>query len=145
VEHARPARGVGIGLRVPHYRRLLEERPALGWLEVHTENYLARSGWDWHVLHTLRRDYPVSLHGVGLGLGSAHGFSEDHLERVRRLAEAIEPALVSEHLSWGALRDRQLNDLLPLQFDDAALDLVAARIDRVQEALRPASSGCRRC
>jgi uncharacterized protein (UPF0276 family) len=136
VEHARPARGVGIGLRVPHYRRLLEERPALGWLEVHTENYLARSGWDWHVLHTLRRDYPLSLHGVGLGLGSAHGFSENHLERVRRLAEAIEPALVSEHLSWGALRDRQLNDLLPLRLDAASLDLVAARVERVQEVLK---------
>lgn len=134
--HAHPVRGVGIGLRVQHYRRLLEQRPALGWLEVHTENYLARSGWDWHVLSSLRRDYPISLHGVGLGLGSAHGFSEDHLERVRTLAEAIEPALVSEHLSWSALRDRQLNDLLPLRLDGAALDLVAARVERVQEVLR---------
>ena len=133
---AHPVRGVGIGLRVPHYRQLLEQRPAVGWLEVHTENYLARSGWDWHVLSSLRQDYPVSLHGVGLGLGSVHGFSEDHLERVRALAEAVEPALVSEHLSWGALRDRQLNDLLPLRLDAAALDLVAARVDRVQEVLR---------
>ena len=129
-------RGVGIGLRVPHYRQLLEQRPAIGWLEVHTENYLARSGWDWHVLQTLRRDYPLSLHGVGLGLGSSHGFSEDHLERVRQLADAIEPALVSEHLSWGALRERQLNDLLPLRLDGAALDLVAARVERVQEVLK---------
>lgn len=133
---ARPARGVGIGLRVPHYRQWLERRPAAGWLEVHTENYLARSGWDWHVLRSLRRDYPVSLHGVGLGLGSAQGFSEPHLERVRELAEAIEPALVSEHLSWGALRERQLNDLLPLRLDAAALDLVAARVERVQEVLK---------
>jgi uncharacterized protein (UPF0276 family) len=136
VDKALPARGVGIGLRVLHYRRLLEQRPALGWLEVHTENYLARSGWDWHVLQSLRRDYPISLHGVGLGLGSSHGFSEDHLERVRQLDEAIEPALVSEHLSWGALRDRQLNDLLPLRLDGAALDLVAARVERVQEVLK---------
>jgi uncharacterized protein (UPF0276 family) len=136
VAQAHPVRGVGIGLRVPHYRQLLERRPAVGWLEVHTENYLARSGWDWHVLASLRRDYPVSLHGVGLGLGSANGFSEDHLERVRILAGAIEPALVSEHLSWGALRDRQLNDLLPLRLDGAALDLVAARVERVQEVLR---------
>jgi uncharacterized protein (UPF0276 family) len=127
---------VGIGLRVPHYRQLIERRPVLGWLEVHTENYLARSGWDWHVLQSLRRDYPVSLHGVGLGLGSVHGFSEAHLERVRALAEAISPALVSEHLSWGALRDRQLNDLLPLRLDAAALDLVAARVERVQEVLK---------
>jgi uncharacterized protein (UPF0276 family) len=128
--------GVGIGLRAPHYRQLLEERPPVGWLEIHTENYLARSGWDWHVLQSLRRDYPVSLHGVGLGLGSAQGFSEDHLERVRQLAAAIEPALVSEHLSWGALRDRQLNDLLPLRLDAAALDLVSARVERVQDVLK---------
>src|SRR5690242_16572013 len=107
----------GVGLRVPHYRRFLDERPAVGWLEVHTENYLSRSGWDWHVLQDLRRDYPVSLHGVGLGLGSAHGFPEHHLERVRALADAIDPVLVSEHLSWGALADRQLNDLLPLTLD----------------------------
>jgi uncharacterized protein (UPF0276 family) len=133
---AHPVRGVGIGLRVPHYRQLLEERPALGWLEIHTENYLARSGWDWHVLQSLRRDYPFSLHGVGLGLGSVHGFSEDHLARVRLLADAIEPALVSEHLSWGALRDRQLGDLLPLRLDAAALELVAARVERVQEVLK---------
>jgi uncharacterized protein (UPF0276 family) len=136
VNGAHPLRGVGIGLRAPHFRALLEQRPALGWLEIHTENYLARSGWDWHVLQSLRRDYPVSLHGVGLGVGSVHGFSEDHLARVRELAAAIEPALVSEHLSWGALRDRQLNDLLPLRLDAAALGLVAARVERVQEVLK---------
>jgi len=133
---AHPVRGVGIGLRVPHYRQLLAQRPAIGWLEVHTENYLARSGWDWHVLQSLRRDYPLSLHGVGLGLGSSRGFSEDHLERVRQLADAVQPALVSEHLSWGAVHERQLNDLLPLRLDGAALDLVAARVERVQAVLK---------
>ncbi|QJD98869.1 DUF692 family protein [Massilia forsythiae] len=132
--------GVGVGLRTAHYRTFLDaaaagQPPAVGWIEVHTENYLARSGRDWHVLRTLRRDYPVSLHGVGLGLGSAHGFSEDHLARVGELVRAIQPTLVSEHLSWGALRERQLNDLLPLQLDRAALDLVAGRIARVQDAL----------
>jgi uncharacterized protein (UPF0276 family) len=126
---------VGVGLRVPHYRDFLERRPGVGWIEVHTENYLARSGWDRHVLDSLRRDYPVSLHGVGLGLGSVHGFSEDHLARVAALVRELEPGLVSEHLSWGALRDRQLNDLLPLQLDHAALDLLAERVARVQDAL----------
>lgn len=132
------ARGVGIGLRAPHVRDFLERPPGLdqvGWIEVHTENYLARSGRDRHVLDTLRRDYPLSLHGVGLGLGSAAGFSGDHLARVAALVRAVEPALVSEHLCWGALGDRQLNDLLPLQLDAAALALVAGRIDRVQETL----------
>jgi uncharacterized protein (UPF0276 family) len=130
------ALGVGVGLRVPHYRRFLEERPAVGWLEVHTENYLSRSGWDWHVLQSLRRDYPFSLHGVGLGLGSARGFSEPHLERVRALVEQVEPSLVSEHLSWGALHDRQLNDLLPLTLDQAALALLCERVGRVQDVLK---------
>lgn len=127
--------GVGVGLRVPHYRDFLERRPRVGWLEVHTENYLSRAGWDWHVLQQLRRDYPVSLHGVGLGLGSARGFSERHLERVRALAERIDPFLVSEHLSWGAVHDRNLNDLLPITLDHAALDLLAERVERVQQAL----------
>lgn len=129
------ARGVGLGLRAPHHREFIARRPHVGWIEVHTENFLARSGRDWRVLETLRDDYPLSLHGVGLGLGSAHGFSGEHLARVRELVRALQPALVSEHLSWSALHDRQCNDLLPLQLDAAALDLVAARVGRVQDAL----------
>lgn len=127
--------GVGVGLRAPHYRQFLEQRPRVGWLEVHSENYLDQAGWDWQVLEQLRRDYPVSLHGVGLGLGSARGFSEAHLQRVRALVERVQPALVSEHLSWGAVGERQLNDLLPLTLDAAALDLMAARVSRVQDVL----------
>jgi uncharacterized protein (UPF0276 family) len=130
------AAGAGIGLRVPHYRQFLEQRQPVGWLEVHTENFLSRSGWDWHVLRTLRRDYAFSLHGVGLGLGSARGFSMQHLERVRALVDAVEPALVSEHLCWGALGDRHLNDLLPLPLTQAALDLVCERVGRVQDLLK---------
>ena len=130
-----PAINAGVGLRAPHYRDFLEQRPNVGWLEVHTENFLDRSGWDWHVLSQLRRDYPVSLHGVGLGLGSARGFSEAHLERVRALVDSVEPMLVSEHLSWGATHDRNLNDLLPLALDNAALGLLCERVDRVQDVL----------
>ena len=130
------ALGVGVGLRAPHYRHFLEHRPAAGWLEVHTENYLDQAGWDWHVLQQLRADYAISLHGVGLGLGSARGFSEAHLQRVRSLIERVEPALVSEHLCWGATGARQLNDLLPLTLSEAALDLVCARVARVQDVLR---------
>jgi uncharacterized protein (UPF0276 family) len=134
---ARPHAGaVGVGLRAPHYRQFLEQRPHVGWLEVHTENYLSQSGWDWHVLQQLRRDYPFSLHGVGLGLGSARGFSDAHLERVCALVERVDPFLVSEHLSWGAVQDRNLNDLLPLALDHAALALLAERVERVQERLR---------
>ena len=126
---------VGIGLRAPHYRQFLEHRPRVDWLEIHTENFLSQSGFDWHVLQELRRDYPFSLHGVGLGLGSARGFSEAHLERVRALVERVEPMLVSEHLCWGAVHDRQLNDLLPLALDDAMLDRLCERVGRVQDSL----------
>lgn len=130
-----PAGAVGIGLRAPHYRQFIEQRPATDWLEVHTENFLDRAGWDWHVLEQLRRDYPLSLHGVGLGLGSARGFSEQHLERVASLVREAAPALVSEHLSWGAVGARQLNDLLPLRLDQAALALLCERVERVQQRL----------
>src|SRR5450830_171370 len=130
------ATGVGVGLRAPHYRAFLGERPDVAWLEVHTENFFHQSGWDFQVLQRLRRDYPVSLHGVGLGLGSAHGFSNVHVQRVCALAARIEPALVSEHLGWGALPGRQLHDLLPLSLDRAAFELVAGRIEQVQDALK---------
>jgi len=127
--------GAGVGLRAPHYREFLDSRPRVAWLEVHTENFLDQAGWEFHVLETLRQDYPFSLHGVGLGIGSARGFSEAHLERVRSLVQRIEPELVSEHLSWGAVADRHLNDLLPLALDHAALHLLVERVDRVQEVL----------
>ena len=126
---------IGIGLRAPHYRQFLEQRPKVDWLEIHTENFLDRAGFDWHVLQELRRDYPFSLHGVGLGLGSARGFSGEHLERVAALVASVEPVLVSEHLCWGAVQGRQLNDLLPLALNSAMLELMSERVGRVQERL----------
>ena len=128
--------GIGVGLRAPHYRQFLEQRPAVDWLEVHTENYLNQGGWDAHVLEQLRRHYPISLHGVGLGIGSATGFSAQHLQRVADVVERIEPALISEHLCWGAVDDRHLNDLLPLPLTQEALRLVCERIDRIQSLLQ---------
>jgi uncharacterized protein (UPF0276 family) len=127
--------GFGVGLRAPHYRDFLEHRPAVDWLEIHTENYFDQGGWGSHVVELLRRDYPISLHGVGLGIGSACGFSEQHLRRVRELVQRIEPALVSEHLCWGAVGDRHLNDLLPLPLTQEALAMVCERVERIQEIL----------
>lgn len=128
--------GIGIGLRAPHYRALLEQRPKIDWLEIHSENYFDAGGWDAHVLQQLRQDYAISMHGVGMGLGSAQGFSVAHLERVRALAERIEPALISEHLCWGAVGDRHLNDLLPMPLTTEALDTVCERVERVQDVLK---------
>ncbi|MGZ3236426.1 MAG: MNIO family bufferin maturase [Burkholderiaceae bacterium] len=130
-----PRLGFGVGLRAPHYREFLQHRPAVDWLEVHTENYLDQGGWDAHVLEQLRQDYPISLHGVGLGIGSARGFSEQHLQHVCEVVQRVQPALVSEHLCWGAVDDRHLNDLLPMPLTQEALEMVCQRVDHVQNVL----------
>jgi uncharacterized protein (UPF0276 family) len=125
----------GIGLRAQHYPSFLEGRPRIGWLEVHSENYFGAGGYDLHVLGHVRRDYPVSLHGVGLSLGSADGLRERHLAKLQRLVARIDPWLVSEHLCWGAYGECHFNDLLPLPYTEEALRLMAARVDQVQTAL----------
>lgn len=131
-----PLQGVGVGLRSPHYRDFLNESIAVDWLEVHSENYFGEGGLDLHVLHTLRQDYPISLHGVGLGLGSAQGYSIQHIEKLKRLIHTVEPALVSEHLCWGAIASRHLNDLLPMPLREESLNLVVQRVDHLQQELQ---------
>ena len=130
------ARGVGIGLRASHYREFLDSHPRTDWLEVHSENYFGDGGYDLHVLEHVRSQYPVSLHGVALSLGSADGVRATHLAKLQRLVDRIEPALVSEHLCWAALGPRHFNDLLPLPFTREALEQVIAHVSRVQETLR---------
>ncbi len=128
--------GVGLGLRAPHYRPFLAQRPRVDWLEVHTENYLAPGGWDRHVLFALREHYPISLHGVGLAIGSVHGFSLEHLQRIAVLVQQLQPVLVSEHLCWGAAANWHTNDLLPLPLAGHSFALLCDRIDLVQNCLR---------
>jgi uncharacterized protein (UPF0276 family) len=126
---------VGIGLRTVHADQIIATRPALGWLEVHTENYLG-GGPRVRALYALRRDYPISLHGVGLSLGSADGLDARHLERVADVTRRLEPALVSEHLSWSIAGGTYLNHLLPLPYTEESLDLVAEHVERAQAVLR---------
>ncbi len=133
---ARAPSGVGIGLRHAHYADFLGGPPAVDWVEVHSENYFGDGGYDLHVLGKVRRDLPVSLHGVGLGLGSAAPLDAGHLGKLKRLVERIEPAVVSEHLCWCATATGHLNDLLPMPLTDAALDQVCAHVGEVQEVLR---------
>ncbi len=129
-----PARA-GIGLRSPHIAELRRDRPAIAWLEVHSENYFVAGGPALPALEAIRADYPVSLHGVGMSLGSADGLDRGHVARLKQLADRIEPAVISEHLCWGRIDGRHLNDLLPLPFTDEALTVCCDRIDAVQEAL----------
>lgn len=128
--------GAGIGLRFQHHRAMLDARPAVGWLEAHSENYMG-GGRPLEYLTALRRDYPISLHGVGLSLGTTEDLDEGHLDRTRRLIERIEPGLVSEHLSWSIAGGTYLADLLPLPMTEEALAVVCRHVDEVQ-TLSPA-------
>jgi uncharacterized protein (UPF0276 family) len=127
-----PARA-GIGLRFPHHRLVLAERPATAWFEVHPENYLG-FGVIAEDLEAIRLDYPVSLHATGLSLGSAGGLDPQHLADLAELCRRIEPGLVSDHLSWSAAGGVHLPDLLPLPYDDETLAVVARNVDQAQTA-----------
>jgi uncharacterized protein len=131
----RGAEGAGIGLRSPHLAEIASTTPAVGWLEIHAENYMG-GGPAVRTLERLRRDYPLSVHGVGLSLGSADELDGRHLERLASLVERIEPALVSEHLSWSVTGGVYLNHLLPLPYTLEALAVVSGHVDRVQERLQ---------
>lgn len=125
----------GIGLRFQHHQAVLETLPDVAWLEVHTENYMG-GGPAIRTLEAIRRDYPISLHGVGLSLGSSDGLDAAHLGRIAEVVARIEPGLVSEHLSWSSLSGSYLADLLPLPLTEEALEVVCRHVDQTQSALR---------
>ncbi len=125
----------GIGLRAPHVGHVLAMRPSVPWFEVHSENYFADGGPTLAALDRIRADYPVSLHGVGLSLGSTDPLDTAHLAKLLRLVDRVEPAQVSEHLCWSSVNGRHYNDLLPLPYTREALDHVCARVSAVQDGL----------
>jgi uncharacterized protein (UPF0276 family) len=125
----------GIGLRFRHHQEVIDSKPAAAWFEVHTENYMG-GGAPLRHLDAIRRAYAISLHGVGLSLGSAEGLDPNHLARIRRLSERVEPALVSEHLSWSISEGVYLADLLPLPLTEEALMTVCRHVDQTQSFLR---------
>ncbi|TAM05844.1 MAG: DUF692 domain-containing protein [Paraburkholderia sp.] len=133
---ARPVpASAGTGLRAPHVDRIVRERPAIPWLEVHSENLFAAGGAIHGAMAHIRADYPLSLHGVGLSLGATDPLDAEHLRRLRELVDRYRPALVSEHLGWGATGGLHSNDLLPLPFTEEAVRLLVSRIGQVQDAL----------
>ena len=126
--------GVGIGLRSRHVSEIAATRPEIGFLEVHAENYMAETPAVDRLLE-LRRDYPVSVHGVALSLGSAEKLERGHLARFKALIDRVEPVLVSEHLAWSAIGGAYLNDLLPLPYTEESLDLFCRHVEEAQEEL----------
>lgn len=124
----------GIGLRAAHYVEVLEGRPDVGWLEVHSENYFG-GGRPLDYLERIRAHYPVSLHGVGLSLGSTDPLDPDHMGKLKALVQRLEPGFVSDHLSWGSVEGRYFNDLLPLPYTEEALRHFCWRVIDAQEFL----------
>jgi uncharacterized protein (UPF0276 family) len=129
------APAAGIGLRAPHVAHVQAERPRVAWLEIHSENYYAEGGAALAALDDIRRDYPLSLHGVGMSLGSTDPLDYQHLRKLKRLIARTDPALVSEHLCWSGIGGRHLNDLLPLPYTEEALEHVCRRVAEVQDSL----------
>src|SRR5262249_11327937 len=125
----------GIGLRFQHHQAVLDTCPDIAWMEVHTENYMG-GGSPIRCLEAIRWDISISLHGVGLSLGSAEGLDQTHLDRIRQVAERIEPALMSEHIAWSVSNGTYLADLLPLPMTDEALNVVCRHVDQMQSTLR---------
>ncbi len=141
-----PIAGAGIGLRTKHYQdilgekpphleEILDNKPRLRWLEVLSDNYLGAGGQPLYYLERVRESYPITLHGVGMSLGSTDPLNVDYLARLKSLAKRFEPAWVSDHLAWISVDARYVHDLLPLPYTEEALEHVAERVLRVQEYL----------
>ncbi len=125
----------GIGLKAEFYREILEHSPPVGWFEVHPENYMIEGGPPLKYLDAIRRDYPLSLHGVGMSLGSSEAPDRDHLDRLARLIDRFEPFVISEHLSWSRTGEVFFADLLPLPLTHRTLAIVESNVGRAQDHL----------
>ena len=126
---------VGVGFKPEHFEAILDARPPLRFFEVHAENYMGAGGAPHRRLDKIRELYPLSLHGVGLSIGSPGALDRAHLQRLAAAAKRFEPTLVSEHLAWSTHEGAFLNDLLPLPYTDETLARVSEHIDQVQNAL----------
>jgi uncharacterized protein (UPF0276 family) len=127
---------VGIGLRPPHYYQVMVEQPKIDWLEVHPENFMSKGGPLLDILSSIRDNYPLSFHAVGLSLGSAERVNKNHLKRIKTLIKRFEPILISDHLSWSNAGNIYLPDLLPIPYNDESLVLLSNHIDETQNYLQ---------
>ncbi len=130
-----PSLGAGVGLRRQHYSYVLENWPAMDWFEVITENFMVEGGRPLEVLEQVRSRYPIVLHGVSMSVGSAEGSNTDYLRALAELARRFEPAWISDHLCWTRTGRHNLHDLIPLPYNDEAVQVAARRIREAQDVL----------
>ena len=127
-----PLQPVGIGLRHPYHEEILETDLEIGWIEVHPENYFG-GGAPRHFLSKAREQYQLSLHAVGLSLGSSHPVKTEHLQQFKHLIEEFDPFRISDHASWSASGNAHLNDLLPLPYTKESLNNLCRNVERTQD------------
>jgi len=126
----------GIGLKPQHYEQILEQQPDIAWLEIHPENYFGQGGPAHHFLSSISEQYPISMHGVGLSLGSADGVNQAHLNRLKQLVDQYKPSVFSEHLAWSENNNQYFNDLLPLPYTEESLEIFIKNVLTTQEYLK---------
>jgi uncharacterized protein len=126
----------GVSLKSQHFQQILDSAPAVGFFEVHAENYMVAGGPFHHYLERIHERYPLSIHGVGLSIGGQQPLDSEHLGRLARLLERYQPESFSEHLAWSSHGEVFLNDLLPIRYDAASLERVCAHVDQVQNTLK---------
>ncbi|WP_067215574.1 MNIO family bufferin maturase [Marinomonas gallaica] len=129
------AQCTGVSLKPSYYQQILAELPKVGFFEIHAENYLSAGGPARYYLEQVRNHYDLTVHGVGLSLGGDETLDLEHLERVAKLVEWTNPAVFSEHLAWSTHQQYFLNDLLPVPYTEARLDLLCQHVDQVQSRL----------
>src|SRR5262249_49560905 len=133
--HSMPYLGYGLGLRSVHYQDYLQNRPAVDWLEIISEDYLIPGGRPLQYLTRIREHYPMVMHGVSLSIGSCDALDFSYLEQLKTLAQRIEPAWISDHLCWTGVNQINMHDLLPLPYTEEALQHVVQRVKTVQDFL----------
>lgn len=127
---------VGVGLRSPHYQAVIDTRPDIGFLEIHSENYFNEHSKNHYFLEQIAPHYPMSFHGIGLSLGGHEKINKQHLKKLKTLIDRFQPALVSDHLSWCSLQGNFFNDLLPVPYTKEALRCFINNINQVQDFLQ---------
>ena len=127
--------GFGLGLRTAHYEAILDTKPALDWFEVISENYMVSGGRPLANLMRIRDDYPMAMHGVSLSIGSSDPLNVEYLRELKKLADRIEPAIISDHLCWTGVAGKNLHDLMPIPYTEEAIAHVADRVRQVQDFL----------
>ena len=128
--------GFGLGLRKDHYQYILDNRPEVDWFEVISDNYMVEGGKPRYFLDAIREHYPMVMHGVSLSIGSTDPLNIKYLQRLKDLAEVIQPKWISDHLCWTSVNNINSHDLLPLPYNEEALDHLSKRIQTVQEYLQ---------